>query len=438
MERGLLREQDYDAERAERIGSVGVSRRRLLRASGAVLGAVAVTRGLGPWPAFGYDTPIVKPIPEDLFIPRGTNAEMRWEAMRGHGYLTPVDRFFVRNHTATPEIDSATWRLRVHGTGVRRELSLSYDDLLRLPSVTVTRAVECAGNGRSLFGTQQGTPAAGTQWTLGAIGVASWTGVRLTDVLDRARLTRRAMDVMPVGLDDLAVRRPIPVEKALARDTLLVYGMNGDVLPPDHGFPVRLLVPGWIGVANVKWVGSIEVSETPLESQWNTTSYRLFGPDYPDAHHAGREERPRAALPGHRPSRPALAHRPLVVGGGADHQGRGRVRRLQALASRAARPRQRDAGLAAVVDPVAPAPRRAHDPGPRPRRPRQRAAHGGPVQRAGIPVRSGGRAPRIGRVGAPAGVWRQMTGRSCQRVVSSSCVNPSRAAARPGSRSCRS
>ncbi|HET9422955.1 MAG TPA: molybdopterin-dependent oxidoreductase, partial [Nocardioides sp.] len=88
---------------------------------------------------------------------------------------------------------------------------------------------------------------------------------------------------MPVGLDSMAVRRPIPVEKALARDTLLVYGMNGDVLPPDHGFPVRLLVPGWIGVANVKWVGSIEVSETPLESQWNTTSYRMFGPDYPDA-----------------------------------------------------------------------------------------------------------------------------------------------------------
>ena len=85
--------------------------------------------------------------------------------MRGQGYLTPIDRFFVRNHTATPEIDRATWRLRVHGTGVRRELSLSYDDLLRLPSVTVTRAVECAGNGRSFFDTQQGTPAAGTQWS---------------------------------------------------------------------------------------------------------------------------------------------------------------------------------------------------------------------------------------------------------------------------------
>ena len=107
----------------------------------------------------------------------------------------------------------------------------------------------------------------GARWGLGAIGVATWTGVRLSDVLDRAGLTRRALDVMPVGLDTMAVYADHPVEKALARDTLLVYGMNGDVLPPDHGFPVRLLAPGWIGVADVKWVGSIEVSETALESR---------------------------------------------------------------------------------------------------------------------------------------------------------------------------
>ena len=120
MERGLSREQDYDAERAERVRSAGLSRRRLLWAGGAAIGAAAVTGSLGSWPAFGYDTPIVKPLPEDLFIPRGTNAEMRWEAMRGQGYVTPVDRFFVRNHTATPEIDRATWRLRVTARG-RRE-----------------------------------------------------------------------------------------------------------------------------------------------------------------------------------------------------------------------------------------------------------------------------------------------------------------------------
>ncbi len=278
MERGLYDELAYDAESRER---AGLSRRRLLQAGGASLAALSLG-SVAASPARAADGPIVKPTPADLFIPRGTNAEMRWEAMRGQGYLTPTDRFFVRNHTGTPLIDLDTWRLRIHGSGVRRELSLSYGDLLRLPSVTLTRFVECAGNGRSLFDTQQGQAAAGTQWGLGAVGVARWTGVRLSSVLERAEPTPSALDVMPAGLDSMAVRRPMPLEKALADDTLLVYGMNGKALPPDHGFPVRVLLPGWVGVSNVKWVGSIEVSEEPLYSQWNTTSYRMFGPAYPD------------------------------------------------------------------------------------------------------------------------------------------------------------
>jgi DMSO/TMAO reductase YedYZ molybdopterin-dependent catalytic subunit len=86
---------------------------------------------------------------------------------------------------------------------------------------------------------------------------------------------------MAEGLDDLKVRRPISVTKALAEDTLLVYAMNGAPLPPDHGFPVRLLTPGWIGVSNIKWVGRLEVSEESLFSHWNTETYVLLGPDYP-------------------------------------------------------------------------------------------------------------------------------------------------------------
>lgn len=299
MERGLLREHEYDAERAERaragghqsrggLSRGGVSRRGLLRAGLAGLGVAAVGGGAVTSPAalrtaraVAADTPIAKPLPPELFTIRGTNAEMRWEAMQGQGYLTPIDRFFIRNHTTTPRIDATTWRLRIHGSGVERELSVSLADLQALPQVTVTRAVECAGNARSLFASQQGTPASGTAWGLGAIGVATWTGVRLSEVLERAGLKPTALDVMPVGLDSMQVRRPIPVEKALA-DTLLVTQMNGVPLPLDHGYPVRLLAPGWVGVANVKWVGSIEVSETPLYSQWNTTSYRLFGPDHPD------------------------------------------------------------------------------------------------------------------------------------------------------------
>ncbi len=101
------------------------------------------------------------------------------------------------------------------------------------------------------------------------------------EVLERAGLKPTARDVMPVSLDENKVQRPIPIEKALAEDTLLVYAMNGDILPPDHGFPIRVLVPGWIGIASIKWVGSIQVSETPLYSLYNTEKYILIGEDYP-------------------------------------------------------------------------------------------------------------------------------------------------------------
>jgi DMSO/TMAO reductase YedYZ molybdopterin-dependent catalytic subunit len=153
----------------------------------------------------------------------------------------------------------------------------------------VTAFVECAGNGRSFFTSQQNQSVTGTAWGLGAVGVARWRGVRLSTVLERAGLTRQAVDVMPIGLDaDFVtggvnlgpVRRPLPVTKAL-HDVLLAYEMNGQPLPPDHGFPVRVLVPSWIGVSSIKWVGGIEVSASPLVSPWNTQFYRLFGPDYP-------------------------------------------------------------------------------------------------------------------------------------------------------------
>ena len=285
MDRGLHHEHDYDLESAERRAH-GLTRRQVLRAGAMTVGVAAVgpTLAQSVTSRAAADVPgIAKPTPDSLFIARGTNAEMRWSAMRGQGYLTPIDRFFVRNHTSTPRIDPTTWQLRVHGTGVEREVSFSYDDLLALPQVNLTRFIECAGNGRCFFGTQQGKAAAGTQWTLGAVGVAEWTGVRLSTVLERAGIKPSALDVMPVGLDDQQVRRPVPLEKAFAADTLLVLGMNGRTLPPDHGFPARMLVPGWVGVANTKWVGSIEVSETPLTSPWNTTSYRMFGPAYPDS-----------------------------------------------------------------------------------------------------------------------------------------------------------
>jgi DMSO/TMAO reductase YedYZ molybdopterin-dependent catalytic subunit len=226
--------------------------------------------------------PIVKPTPEADFVKHGTaNAEARLERLWDRGLITPAALFYVRNHEATPVIDAKTWKLTVHGSGLERPLELSYNDLLKLPSRTVTRYLECAGNGRAFFKELLGKEAEGDQWRLGAYGVAEWTGVPLAEILGRAGVKKSAVSVMPVGLDGSEFQRPMPIAKAMEDDTLLAYRMNGEDLPIDHGFPARVLVPGWAGAASIKWVGRIQVSDTPLFVKMNTTSYVLIGPDYP-------------------------------------------------------------------------------------------------------------------------------------------------------------
>ncbi|MFI8873570.1 sulfite oxidase [Streptomyces sp. NPDC055243] len=271
--------------------TLGAPRAQAATGTGATGTAATGTAATGTAAAGIVAAGIVKPLPADRFTIRGTNAETKFEALAGTPFHTPVSHFFVRNHTATPRLDAKTWTLRVWGdglTGGEREFTLA--DLKSLPSVTRTAFVECAGNGRSFFTTQQGQPASGTAWTLGAIGNARWRGVRLSEVLHRAGVSRHAVDVMPSGLDaeyvtddgtNLGrVRRPLPLTKALD-DVILAYEMNGAPLPPDHGYPVRVLVPAWVGIASIKWVGDIEVSSKPLFSPWNTQFYRLFGEAYP-------------------------------------------------------------------------------------------------------------------------------------------------------------
>jgi DMSO/TMAO reductase YedYZ molybdopterin-dependent catalytic subunit len=259
-----------------------------LLASAPVAAAVPLATG-GPAAAAGPG--IVKPLPPGLFTVRGTNAETDFAALRDTGLLTPADRFFVRNHTSTPVLSETDWKLTLWGSGLpgRRAVEFGYGDLRSMPSVTRTAFVECAGNGRSFYASQQGEAVTGTSWTLGAIGAARWRGVRLAEVLRRAGAASDTVDVMPRGLDDPyvsdgvslgRVRRPIPYAKALD-DVILAYEMNGEPLPYDHGFPVRVVVPAWVGIASVKWVGDIEVSTAPLHSPWNTGTYRLFGDAYP-------------------------------------------------------------------------------------------------------------------------------------------------------------
>jgi sulfane dehydrogenase subunit SoxC len=110
--------------------------------------------------------------------------------------------------------------------------------------------------------------------------VAEWTGVPLAQLLDRAGVKKSAVDVVGIGLDPPKVQRSMSMDKATQQDTLVVYAMNGQPLLPDSGFPARLLTPGWVGVANIKWLGTLQVTEERAFTDWNTKNYVLIGPDY--------------------------------------------------------------------------------------------------------------------------------------------------------------
>lgn len=286
--RDFFNEHVYDQERADELSAIqakvlGMSRRQF----GLMLAAGAVAATLPP-ASFGQkevaaqtDQAILKQAPPEFFIRNGSNLEMRWDAMYSRGYLVPNELFFVRNNSpVVPRLDQVSWRLRVEGSGVSRPKSFAFDEILSMPSISVVRNIECAGNGRNFFEFSHGKKIPGTPWFLGGIGVAEWTGVPLREVLERCGVKRSARDIMPEGLDQNKVKRPMPIQKAMADDTLLVYAMNGQPLLLDHGFPVRMLVPGWVGIANIKWVGRIEVSEQPLYSEYNTKKYVMIGPGY--------------------------------------------------------------------------------------------------------------------------------------------------------------
>ncbi|WP_418059505.1 molybdopterin-dependent oxidoreductase [Pimelobacter simplex] len=266
-------------------------RRRALLGLPLAGAAAAVAAQVGPLAqrALAGAPAIRKALPVSWFIDYGTNAETRWDSVDPRRYRTPQARLFVRNHTATPTIDPAGYRLRVFGDGLRdpsgTELSLR-DLRRRFRTVEVTTVHECTGNGRSLFASQQGATVSGTPWTLGAVGTLTWQGVRLRDVLVAAGLRPDAVSIQATGLDAPyvdkgvdhgRVRRPFPVAKALD-DALLAWGANGEPLLPDHGYPLRLVLPGWIGIASIKWLGSLEVATTDLTSPWNTRWYNIDGP----------------------------------------------------------------------------------------------------------------------------------------------------------------
>jgi sulfane dehydrogenase subunit SoxC len=207
-------------------------------------------------------------------------AEMKFELMAMQDYFTNNDLFFTYSRSPVPVVDLKTWKLSIEGDGVARPLSLNYNELLRLPYTTVTRYLECAGNGRIFYDLLLNKKADGEQWRFGGYGIADWTGVQLAEVLKLAGIKDNAVDVMPVGGDSSLWQRPFPVVKAMEPDTILAYIMNSKILPPDHGFPLRAILPGWVGAASIKWVNKIIVSTRPIHVAGNTNSYVLIGQDY--------------------------------------------------------------------------------------------------------------------------------------------------------------
>jgi len=205
------------------------------------------------------------------------NSETPLEQLRS--WVTPNPLFFVRNHFEPPAIDRATWRLRVEGL-VDQPREWSWDELLDLPERTVFATVECAGNGRSFL--EQRAP--GVQWGAGAIGHAEWTGVPLKLVLEKARLQSSALEVLFEGADrghehdypdEMHFARSLPIAKALHPDTLLATRMNGELLDQIHGAPLRLFVPGWYGVASVKWLHRISAIDKPHRGYFQSKKYTV-------------------------------------------------------------------------------------------------------------------------------------------------------------------
>ena len=213
----------------------------------------------------------------------GRCLESRLENMCG--VITPTNQFFVRNNSVSLDVGLDNWRLSIEGDAVSKPLALTYTDIQALPSRTVVAYLDCAGNQRAMFDLVNGQETEGTQWGTGGVSNGEWVGTPLRDVLKLAGITDDAVSVLLVGLDtespEKGFRSVIPVEKALHPDTLLAYALNGEALPKDHGFPLRALVPGWVGSSNVKWLGRIEVSSNAVWTRNNTTSYVLIGDEYP-------------------------------------------------------------------------------------------------------------------------------------------------------------
>ena len=215
----------------------------------------------------------------------GISLEELQLAARNHGLplealrwdVTPVGLHYLLTHYDIPDVDASSWRLEVNGL-VERPLSLSLDDLRARPAVEVAVTMECAGNGRALV-----EPHVVSQpWLLEAVGTARWRGTPVARLLDEAGVRAGAVEVLFTGLDrgveggeEQAYARSLPLADALEGESFLAYEVNGVPLPPQHGSPLRLVVPGWYGMTSVKWLSRMTVLDEAFDGYQMRRAYRL-------------------------------------------------------------------------------------------------------------------------------------------------------------------
>jgi len=218
-------------------------------------------------------------------VPAAITLEELGLAARNHGLplealrhpLTPVGLHYLLIHFDIPAVDAASWRLELGGC-VSQPLSLGLEQLRARPQRTLAVTLECAGNGRALL-----EPHVASQpWLTGAVGTAEWTGTPLAPLLEEAGIADQAVEVVFTGLDRGAqggivhdYERSIPLDEALRDEVLLAWALNGEPLPPQHGYPLRVIVPGWYGMTHVKWLRAIMLVDEPFHGYQQDVGYRL-------------------------------------------------------------------------------------------------------------------------------------------------------------------
>ena len=206
-------------------------------------------------------------------------------AARNHGLplealrhdITPIGLHYLLTHFDIPHVDERTWKLEVGGR-VDRPVTLTLDQLKERPARTLTVTLECAGNGRALLARR----ALSQPWLQEAVGTAEWTGTPLAPILNEAGLAEETAEIVFTGLDrgiqgevEHVYERSLAVAEALRDEVLLAYAINGQPLPPQHGAPLRLIVPGWYGMTHVKWLQAIKAVDEPFRGWQQDVAYHV-------------------------------------------------------------------------------------------------------------------------------------------------------------------